>query len=68
MTMLKCCPFCGRQVRIYVHGYYGCPVIEHATRGCECVFQIITMPSFQLEKAAELWNRRAKDLMEDDLK
>lgn len=65
---IKCCPFCGRQVRLYEHGYFGCPVIEHATRGRECVFRMLTVHGMQLEQAVELWNRRANDLMEDDFR
>lgn len=68
MTMLKRCPFCGRPVRAYYHWYFDSPVIEHTTRGRECVFDKLKFYSLSLEKAIELWNQRVEGLMEDDLK
>ena len=62
MNMIKPCPFCGQQVKIYEHGYYGCPVIEHTIRnGRECVFRLLTVYGQKLEDVVELWNRRADD-------
>lgn len=67
MKMIKPCPFCGQQVKIYEHGYYGCPVIEHTVRnGRGCVFHLLTVYGQKLEDVVELWNRR--DALEDDLK
>lgn len=66
--MLKCCPFCGRDVKIHQDGYYMAPVIRHATNGPECVFRALVMYGIDMDTALKLWNRRSGDLMEDDLK
>lgn len=65
---LRPCPFCGRQVRLYDHAYYGCPTIEHITGGRECAFNRLTFYSRSAEKAAELWNMRKDTRWEDDVK
>ena len=66
--MLKCCPFCGRDVKLHQDGYYMAPVIRHATNGPECVFRALVMYGIDMDTALKLWNRRSGDLMEDDLK
>lgn len=66
--MNRTCPFCGLDVRIYEHAYYGCPVIEHTphARYKPCVFQVLALHGMSLETAERLWNRRAADEWEDD--
>ena len=66
--MVRKCPFCGRDVKINQDGYYMAPVIRHATNGPECVFRTLVMYGIDIDTALKLWNRRAGDLMEDDLK
>ena len=68
MQMLKQCPFCGRDVKLRQDGYYMAPVIRHVTAGPECVFRALVMYGMDMETALTLWNRRAEDRMEDDLK
>lgn len=68
MITLRACPFCGRDVKIHQDGYYMAPVIRHATNGPECVFRALVMYGIDMDTALKLWNRRAGDLMEDDLK
>ena len=65
--LLKPCPFCGRNVRIYQDGYYGAPVIAHDQRSfVDCVMERRVFWGESVDGVVKKWNKRAEDNMEDD--
>lgn len=60
MSMVRKCPFCGRDVKAVQDGYYMAPVIRHATAGPECVFRALVMYGMDMDTAVMLWNRRQR--------
>lgn len=65
--ILKPCPFCGRNVRICVDGYYGAPVITHDQRSrVDCVMERRVFWGESVEGVVKKWNMRADSRTEDD--
>lgn len=62
MEKIKPCPFCGKELRIYVDGYYGSPVIRHNIRShVSCIMENRVWFAYKVEDVIEMWNRRADD-------